>query len=216
MESDNQKKRRGRPTGATGLKTKRSKAGTTKYDGKSDEEKKALKNVEAGEAVQIFKQKKNIQRFLQRIAVGQSKISAFREIFPESESWSTTKIWRHVNCILMRNASSEYLKLYRNKWLEMLEQKKVDMLLYLEQEIIFNESKSIRAFERLKAIETFAKLAGFMAPTPTLVQNISVKEDTRKELLSIFGIESGPIENALPESNVIDAEIIDNMDDENE
>lgn len=204
-------KKRGRPIGS---KTKKKQHGKTKYDGKTKDEKRIIKNTEAGQAIQIFKQRAKIKNFLKKIACGQNKISAFKETFPESESWSTTKVWRHVNCILLRNSSSNYLKLYRNKWLECLEQKKVDMLLLLEQEVIFNDDRSIRISDKLKAIETFAKLAGFMAPTPTLVQQINVETDTQKELLNIFGIETKETQLKLENKTniVIDAEIIDNND----
>jgi ABC-type lipoprotein release transport system permease subunit len=94
----------------------------------------------------------------------------------------------------------------------MLDQKKVDMLMYLEQEIIYSSDPAIQIKDKLKAIETYAKLAGFTAPTPTVIQQLNVQSDTQKELFNIFGIDddSKQIEEK-PE--VIDAEIIETNED---
>lgn len=184
--------------------------GRSKLSGKSDEEKREIVAAEAGQMKQIVRQRNNVQKFLKRMAVGcPNKIEAFREIFPEANDWSYSKVWRHINNLLLRHSSSNALKTYRNKWLEMLEQKKVDLLLYLEQEIIYNDDKRIRAYEKLKAIETFAKLAGFTAPAPTVIQQINVKENNEKELLTIFGMDEGaPIENK-DDTEIIDAQIVE-------
>lgn len=180
------------------------------YENMSEEEQKIRKQqrwdvFNKNSIKEIKSQRSNIRKFLGLIAAGQHKIKAFKESFPISEKWSSTKIWRHVNGLMLRYATSDVLQSYRKQWLAGLEQKKVDMLMLIEQEMIFNDN--VRPHDKLKAIETFAKLAGMTAPTPTLVQQINIKEDNEKELLNIFGmdISENMIENR---DEVVDAEII--------
>jgi hypothetical protein len=88
----------------------------------------------------------------------------------------------------------------------MMEQKKVDMLMYLEQQIIYNEDNpNISIGDKIRAIECFAKIAGF-DKTPTVVNNLLVT-DRSAELNQIFGISDN---NQLEHNeDVIDAEITD-------
>jgi hypothetical protein len=160
----------------------------------------------------IINDKTRIEKFYKRVANGQHKISAFREIFTECDDWHETRIWRYINYFMSTENALTYLKRYRKRWLEMLDQKKVDMLMYLEQEIIYSSDPAIQIKDKLKAIETYAKLAGFTAPTPTVIQQLNVQSDTQKELFNIFGIDddSKQIEEK-PE--VIDAEIIETNED---
>ena len=140
----------------------------------------------------IINDKTRIEKFYKRVANGQHKISAFREIFTE--------------CALT------HLKRYRKRWLEMLDQKKVDMLMYLEQEIIYSSDPAIQIKDKLKAIETYAKLAGFTAPTPTVIQQLNVQSDTQKELFNIFGIDDDS-KQVEEKPEVIDVEIVETKED---
>lgn len=184
------------------------------YEGIPEEEQKIRKQqnwdiYNKNIIKEIKSQRSKIRKFLGLIAAGQNKLTAFRDTFPESEKWSKTKIWRYVNAIMLRYATSDVLQSYRKQWLAGLEQKKVDMLILIEQEMIFNDNVTAR--DKLRAIETFAKLAGFTAPAPTVIQQINVKENNEKELLTIFGMDKS--ENMIDNnSEVVDAEIIDNND----
>jgi hypothetical protein len=154
----------------------------------------------------IMPARDRVKKFLMRLSSGQNRLTAFKECFPISESWSNTKIYNHINAIVSKKASQNQLKHYRERFLNMMEQKKVDMLMYLEQQIIYNEDNpNISIGDKIRAIECFSKIAGF-DKTPTVVNNLLVT-DRSAELNQIFGISDN---NQLEHNeDVIDAEITD-------
>jgi hypothetical protein len=152
----------------------------------ADDYKPGYYSAKSAEA--ILKDKAKVKDFLNKVVIGgDNKIAVFREVWPELNDWNDHRIWRAINSIFMDNPTCTALKKARQKWLTWLDQKKVDILMVLESEFIYD--RSVSPLIRLNAIGQYAKIAGFNAPEPTVITNINMREETQKELLTIFGIE---------------------------
>ena len=55
-------------------------------------------------------------------------------------------------------------------------------------------------------------MAGFTAPTPTVIQQLNVQSDTQKELFNIFGIDDDS-KQVEEKPEVIDVEIVETKED---
>ena len=151
--------------------------------------------------------RKKVKQFLMRLAAGENKVNAFKSIFPVSKTWSYTKIYSHINAIVSKANSINFLKHYRDSYFALLDQKKVDLLMYLENEIIYNEDvkddgkPKVSINDKIRAIESYAKLAGFDKQIiQPIVNQVTINQDKNNQIKEIFGIME------KDDDNVVDAD----------
>lgn len=141
-------------------------------------------------------QRANVKKFLHKIINGVPKMNAFHEVFPSTVNWPIKKVYYHINTILAREASKDILKKYRKDIESLLDQKKTDMLLYIES-IIYDESGNVTISDKVKAINSFINLSnsiqGKMNNTNVLISISDTKEKINK-INEIFGIEEDIID----------------------
>ena len=124
--------------------------------------------------------KQKIKLFLAKVALGQPKLKTFKEVF--GVSWGNNKIYQHINYILQKESSKNILKRYRENTLQLLDQKKTDLLLYLEQ-MVYNEDIDLQT--RLRIIDQFTKLLDSYAKPTTQQIKINKNDVSIKQ---IFGL----------------------------
>lgn len=149
-----------------------------------EEMKKIMPDIKLPDKQQLaYKQpsyKAKIKLFLAKVALGQPKLKSFKDVF--GVSWGNNKIYQHINYILQKESSRAVLKRYRDNLIQLLDQKKADLLLYLEQ-MVYNEEIDIQT--RLRIIEQFSKLLdSYSKPT---AQEIKINKD-EVSVKQIFGL----------------------------